>query len=64
MNYEKDFSQKAITYIGKVKVIEKDNREELDKLSLEAYADYRNGKLSEKEYGHIHALLMEYRYPR
>ena len=41
-----------------------ENRQELDELSRQAYSDYRGGMLSEKEYGSIYALLMEYRYPR
>ena len=64
MNYYKRFSDKAIYYLERVKKTGKENRQELDELSHQAYAEYREGIISEKEYGSIHALLMEYRYPR
>lgn len=64
MCHNNDFSDKTIAYINKVKEIGKGKKEELDKISLQAYSDYRTGILSDKEYGYIHALLMEYRYPR
>ena len=65
MNYDKRISDKTINYLEKVKkTVGKENRQELDELSQQAYSDYRNGILSEKEYGSIYALLIEYRYPR
>lgn len=64
MNDDKRFSDKAINYLERVKKTGKENRQKLDELSLQAYSDYREGIISEKEYGSIYALLMEYRYPR
>ena len=64
MNYDKRFSDKAIKYLERVKKAGKENRQELDEISRQAYSDYREGILSEKEYGSIYALLIEYRYPR
>ena len=55
---------KAINYLERVEKIGTENRQELDELSRQAYSDYRGGMLSEKEYGSIYALLIEYRYPR
>ena len=63
MNYDKRFSDKAVNYLERVKKAGKENRQELDELSHQAYSDYRAGIISAKEYGSIHALLMEYRYP-
>lgn len=64
MNYYKSFSDKAIKYLDRVKKAGIENKQELDEISRQAYSEYREGKLSEKEYGSIYALLMEYRYPR
>ena len=64
MNYDKRLSDKAINYLEIVEKIGTENRQELDELSRQAYSDYRGGMLSEKEYGSIYALLIEYRYPR
>ena len=64
MNYDKRFSDKAVNYLERVKKAGKENRQELDELSRQAYSDYRAGIISAKEYGSIHALLMEYRYLR
>ena len=64
MNYDKRLSDKAINYLERVEKIGTENRQELDELSRQAYSDYREGILSEKEYGSIYALLIEYRYPR
>ena len=64
MNDDKRFSDKAITYLERVKKTGNENRQKLDELSRQAYSDYREGIISEKEYGSIYALLMEYRYPR
>ena len=64
MNYDKRFSDKAVNYLERAKKAGKENRQELDELSHQAYSDYRTGIISAKEYGSIHALLMEYRYPR
>ena len=64
MNYDKRFSDKAIKYFERVKKAGIENRQELDEISRQAYSDYREGILSEKEYGSIYALLIEYRYPR
>ena len=41
MNYYKRFSDKAIHYLERVKKTGKENRQELDELSHQAYADYR-----------------------
>ena len=64
MGYDKKFSDKAIHYLERVKRTGTENRQKLDELSRQAYSDYREGILSEKEYGRIYALLMEDRYPR
>ena len=64
MNYDKRFSDKAIKYLERVKKAGIENRQELDEISRQACSDYREGILSEKEYGSIYALLIEYRYPR
>lgn len=64
MSYDKRFSDEAINYLERVKRTGIENRQELDELSRQAYSDYREGILSEKEYGSIYALLIEYRYPR
>ena len=64
MNYDRRFSDKAVNYLERVKKAGKENRQELDELSHQAYSDYRAGVISAKEYDSIHALLMEYRYPR
>ena len=64
MNYDKRFSDKAIKYLERVKKAGIENRQELDEISRQAYSDYREGILSEKEYGGIYALLIENRYPR
>ena len=63
MIYDKRFSDKAINYLERVKKTGIENRQELDELSRQAYSDYRAGIISAEEYGSIHALLMEYRYP-
>ena len=64
MNYDKRLSDKAINYLERVEKIGTENRQESDEFSRQAYSDYRGGMLSEKEYGSIYALLIEYRYPR
>lgn len=64
MNYDKRLSDKAINYLERVEKIGTENRQELDELCRQAYSDYRGGMLSEKEYGSIYALLIEYQYPR
>ena len=64
MNYDKRFSDKAINYLERVKKAGINTRLVLDEIARQAYTDYREGILSEKEYGSIYALLIEYRYPR
>lgn len=64
MDYYKGFSQRALIIIDEVRKVERDNRAELEKLSSQAYSDYRNGIISGREYDSIHALIMESAYPR
>ena len=64
MDYYKDFSKRAQTIIEEVKKAGKENRDELEILSRQAYSDYRNGIISGREYDRINALFMELAYPR
>ena len=64
VNYYKRFSSKALAYVEEVEKAGKGNKLKLDDISRRVYSDYKSGKISVDEYDRIHALLMEYRYPR
>ena len=57
MNYYKSFSDKAIKYLDRVKKAGIENKQELDEISRQAYSEYREGKLSEKESFNIFFIL-------
>ena len=64
MDYVKGFSKNAQSIVEEIKTAGEGDSVRWKELSRQAYLDYRKGIISEKEYGYIHALLMELAYPR